>query len=64
MALGPPPNTRRLIAMCFQIAAEANCFARQNSLSPFVLYQGKWNLSVRDLEREIIREYDRQSLYQ
>ncbi|KAK8854467.1 hypothetical protein IAR55_003205 [Kwoniella newhampshirensis] len=36
------------------IVAEANCFARANSLSPFVLYQGLWNLNVRDLEREVI----------
>jgi hypothetical protein len=40
-----------------QIVAEANCFARANSLTPFVLYQGMWNLSFRDMEREIIREY-------
>lgn len=36
------------------IVAEANCFARANSFSPFVLYQGLWNLNVRDMEREII----------
>jgi aryl-alcohol dehydrogenase-like predicted oxidoreductase len=38
------------------IVVKANDFARSNSLSPFVLYQGKWNVGFRDMERDIIRK--------
>jgi aryl-alcohol dehydrogenase-like predicted oxidoreductase len=38
------------------IVASANAYARQHGYSPFVLYQGLWNVSVRDVEREILRE--------
>jgi aryl-alcohol dehydrogenase-like predicted oxidoreductase len=38
------------------IVATANAYARQHGYSPFVLYQGLWNVSVRDVEREILRE--------
>lgn len=29
-------------------------YAKENSLSPFVLYQGRWNLGMRDFELDII----------
>jgi len=32
---------------------KANCFARANGLTPFVLYQGKYSLLDRDMERDI-----------
>ena len=38
------------------IVVSANDYARQHGYTPFVLYQGLWNLSKRDVEREIIRE--------
>lgn len=37
------------------LVVKANDFARNGNLSPFVLYQGLFNLDVRDLERDIIR---------
>lgn len=50
-------NPRRETAMLSsQIVASANAFARYNSLSPFVLYQGLWSLSERELEQEVIRQ--------
>ncbi|KAI5477661.1 Aldo/keto reductase [Pseudohyphozyma bogoriensis] len=36
------------------IVSEANRYAKDHGLAPFVIYQGKYNVSVRDLEREII----------
>ncbi|WWC98360.1 hypothetical protein V866_005251 [Kwoniella sp. B9012] len=36
------------------IVSEANCYARQHGLAQFVVYQGSWNLSKRDMERDII----------
>jgi aryl-alcohol dehydrogenase-like predicted oxidoreductase len=41
------------------VVATANAYARQHGYSPFVLYQGLWNVSVRDVEREILRECSR-----
>lgn len=36
------------------IVAKANEYARGHNLRPFVLYQGKWNVAYRDMEREIL----------
>ncbi|KAL8286675.1 hypothetical protein RQP46_004203 [Phenoliferia psychrophenolica] len=36
------------------VIVKANDFARNNSLSPFVLYQGMFNLLRRDIEREVL----------
>jgi aryl-alcohol dehydrogenase-like predicted oxidoreductase len=36
------------------VVAKANAFARANSLTPFVIYQGNWNILERSFEREII----------
>lgn len=36
------------------IVAKANEYARHHALTPFVIYQGLWNVMVRDFEREII----------
>lgn len=36
------------------IVSKANEYARQNGLQPFVVYQGFWNASLRDMERDII----------
>ncbi|WVQ77127.1 hypothetical protein IAR50_006810 [Cryptococcus sp. DSM 104548] len=36
------------------IVSQANEYARQNGLAQFVVYQGLWNVGVRDLERDII----------
>ncbi|ODN92759.1 aryl-alcohol dehydrogenase [Cryptococcus wingfieldii CBS 7118] len=36
------------------IVSQANEYARQHGLSQFVVYQGLWNVSVRDLERDVI----------
>ncbi|KAK9243963.1 norsolorinic acid reductase [Lipomyces tetrasporus] len=36
------------------IVSKANEYARQQGLSQFVVYQGKWNALERDFEREII----------
>ncbi|KAF8192189.1 NADP-dependent oxidoreductase domain-containing protein [Pholiota molesta] len=36
------------------VVAKANAFARANSLTPFVVYQGNWNILERSFEREII----------
>jgi len=38
------------------IVVSANDYARQHGYTPFVLYQGLWNLSKREVEREILRE--------
>lgn len=36
------------------IVVKANSYARANGLRPFSIYQGEWNASQRDMEREII----------
>jgi len=36
------------------IVSKANTYARCNGMSPFVVYQGAWSVSFRDLEREIL----------
>jgi len=36
------------------VVSKANQYARDHGLAPFVIYQGRWNLLIRDLEREII----------
>jgi len=36
------------------IVSKANMYARSHGLAPFVIYQGRWNLLIRDLERDII----------
>ncbi len=36
------------------VVVKANMFARSNGLTPFSLYQGRWNAGFRDLEAEII----------
>ena len=33
------------------VVSAANTYARENALSPFVIYQGKWNLAEREFER-------------
>lgn len=38
------------------IVVKCNDFARANSLSPFVLYQGRYALTLRDLEQDVIRK--------
>ncbi|KAI8823179.1 NADP-dependent oxidoreductase domain-containing protein [Fimicolochytrium jonesii] len=36
------------------IVSAANTYAKAHNLAPFVVYQGKWNVEERDLERDII----------
>lgn len=36
------------------IVAAANTYALENGKTPFSVYQGRWNIMVRDLEREIV----------
>ncbi|KAI0673869.1 aryl-alcohol dehydrogenase [Trametes maxima] len=36
------------------IVSSANRYARDHGKTPFVIYQGKWNLLARDFERDII----------
>ncbi|KAJ4024593.1 hypothetical protein NW752_003160 [Fusarium irregulare] len=36
------------------VVSKANQYARMSGLRPFVLYQGMWNASMRDFERDII----------
>ncbi|TDZ60925.1 Norsolorinic acid reductase A [Colletotrichum trifolii] len=36
------------------VVVKANAFARANGLTPFSVYQGKWNVAFRDMEAEII----------
>ncbi|TFK49871.1 Aldo/keto reductase [Heliocybe sulcata] len=36
------------------VVAKANQYARDHGKTPFVIYQGAWNVMQRDLEREII----------
>jgi aryl-alcohol dehydrogenase-like predicted oxidoreductase len=36
------------------VVAQANTYAKAHALTPFCVYQGRWNLMIRDLERDII----------
>jgi aryl-alcohol dehydrogenase-like predicted oxidoreductase len=36
------------------IVSSTNRYAREKGLAQFVIYQGKWNIMLRDFEREII----------
>ncbi|KAK0720719.1 putative aryl-alcohol dehydrogenase Aad14 [Lasiosphaeris hirsuta] len=36
------------------IVSAANQYALDNGKTPFIIYQGRWNLMIRDFEREII----------
>lgn len=36
------------------IVASANTYAKLTGKTPFVIYQGKWNVLYRDFEREIL----------
>ncbi|KAI0076939.1 Aldo/keto reductase [Panus rudis PR-1116 ss-1] len=36
------------------VVAEANRYAKDHGKTPFVIYQGLWNVTARDFEREII----------
>lgn len=36
------------------VVVKANDYARANGKTPFVIYQGAWNILNRDIEREII----------
>jgi aryl-alcohol dehydrogenase-like predicted oxidoreductase len=36
------------------VVVKANSYARAHGLSPFVVYQGKWNAAERDIERDIV----------
>jgi len=36
------------------VVSSANRYARDHGLSPFVIYQGRWNVLIRDLERDVI----------
>jgi aryl-alcohol dehydrogenase-like predicted oxidoreductase len=36
------------------VVSKANQYARDHAKSPFVIYQGAWNVMSRDFEREII----------
>jgi len=36
------------------VVSKANQYARDHALTPFVIYQGAWNVMERSFEREII----------
>ncbi|KAL2061871.1 hypothetical protein VTL71DRAFT_7249 [Oculimacula yallundae] len=36
------------------VVVKANCYAREHGLTPFSVYQGKWNAACRDFERDIL----------
>lgn len=36
------------------VVVKANDYARAHGLRPFSVYQGKWNMGFRDLEREVL----------
>lgn len=36
------------------VVVKANEYARQHGLTPFSVYQGKWNAATRDFERDIL----------
>ncbi|KAL7753336.1 hypothetical protein RI367_001111 [Sorochytrium milnesiophthora] len=37
------------------VVAAANTYAQENCLTPFAVYQGKWNLEERDVERDVLQ---------
>jgi aryl-alcohol dehydrogenase-like predicted oxidoreductase len=57
----PPPARTQLMTfpqgasdMPAWVVAKANQYARDHALTPFVIYQGLWNVMDRSFEREII----------
>ena len=36
------------------VVSKANQYARDHAMTPFVIYQGAWNVMERSFEREII----------
>lgn len=36
------------------MVSKANQYARDRALTPFVVYQGRWNVMERSFEREIV----------
>ena len=36
------------------IVSAANMYARAHGKTPFSIYQGRWNIMLRDMEREVI----------
>lgn len=36
------------------VVSKANTYARMSGKTPFVIYQGKWNIMERDFERDIV----------
>lgn len=36
------------------IVSACNTYAKQQGKTPFSIYQGRWNVMLRDMEREII----------
>jgi len=36
------------------IVSKANQYAKDHGITPFVVYQGKWSIGTRDLERDVI----------
>jgi len=36
------------------VVTKANAYAREHGLTPFSVYQGKWNAATRDFERDIL----------
>ncbi|KAF9059967.1 hypothetical protein BDP27DRAFT_1430672 [Rhodocollybia butyracea] len=39
---------------CYKVVAQANQYAEGHGKTPFVVYQGKWNVMDRSFERDII----------
>jgi aryl-alcohol dehydrogenase-like predicted oxidoreductase len=37
------------------VVVKCNAFARAHGMSPFVLYQGRYSIALRDLEQDVIR---------
>lgn len=53
------PNTMQVLYLGASdfpawVVAKANAYARSHNLTPFVVYQGMWNVASRDIEIEII----------
>ncbi|RFN48802.1 alcohol dehydrogenase [Fusarium flagelliforme] len=44
------------------IVVKANAYARQHGLTPFSVYQGNWNASMRDMEGEVIHMCEDQGM--
>ncbi|KAI5923675.1 NADP-dependent oxidoreductase domain-containing protein [Camillea tinctor] len=44
------------------VVVKANAYAREHGLTPFSVYQGKWNASYRDMEGEVIPMCEDQGL--